>query len=185
MNFLRAGIWFHLSFPAQHLTWLIDRYQVIHPVREDGDSDIQKLRIISGAEPWRWCRSLLATWRRALKGDSVCHSVTQLPSHVQLFVTPWTAAPQASRSFTISWSLLKLMFSESVMPSSHLILWHPLLLPSIFPSIRDYSSESAVCIRWPTYWSFSFSISPSNEYSKEIVYTEQYFWNENDHRVCV
>ena len=82
------------------------------------------------------------------------------------FVTPWTSARQASLSFTISWSLLKLMSIESVMPSNHLILCHPLLLPpSIFPSIRVYSSESVLRIRWPKYWSFSFSISPSNEYS--------------------
>ena len=83
-------------------------------------------------------------------------------SHVWLFVTPWTAAHQASLSFTISWSLLKLMSIESVMPSNHLILCHPfLLLPLIFPSIR--ASELALHIRWSKYWSFSFSISPSNE----------------------
>ena len=80
--------------------------------------------------------------------------------------TPWTAAHQASLSFTIFWSLLKLMSIESVLPSHHLILCHPLLLlPSIFPSIRVLSSESVLRIRWPKYWSFSFSISPSNEYS--------------------
>ena len=80
--------------------------------------------------------------------------------------TPWTTAHQASLSLTISWSLPKFMFIASVMPSSYLILWCPLLLlPSIFSSIRDFSSESAVCIRWPKYWSFSFSINPSNEYS--------------------
>ena len=82
------------------------------------------------------------------------------------FVTPWTAARQASLSFIISWSLLKLMSIESVMPSNHLILCHPLLLlPSIFPSIRVFSNESVLCIRFPKDWSFSFSISPSNEYS--------------------
>ena len=83
-------------------------------------------------------------------------------------MTPWTAARQASLSFTISlsWSLLKLMYTESVMPSNHLILCHPLLLlPSILPSIRVFSSESALHIRWPKYWSFSFSTIPSNEYS--------------------
>jgi len=80
-------------------------------------------------------------------------------------VTPWTAAHQASLSITNSWSLPKLMSIESVMPSNHLILCHPLLLlPSIFPSIRVFSNESALCIRWPKYWSFSFSISPSNEH---------------------
>ena len=87
-------------------------------------------------------------------------------SHVQLFATPWTAAHQASLSFTNSWNLLKLMSSESVMSSNYLILCCPLLLlPSIFPSIRLFSNQLAVCIRWPKYWSFSFSISPSNEYS--------------------
>ena len=87
-------------------------------------------------------------------------------SHVRLFATPWTAARQASLSFTISQSLLKLMSIESVMPSDHLILCRPLLLlPSIFPSIRVFFSESAVHIRWPKYRSFCFSISPSNEYS--------------------
>ena len=81
-------------------------------------------------------------------------------------MTPWTAAHQASLSFTISQSLLKLMPIESVMPSKNLILCRPLLLlPSIFPSIRVFSNESVLCIRWPKYWSFSFSISPSNEYS--------------------
>ena len=81
-------------------------------------------------------------------------------------MTPWTAARQASLSITNSWSLLKLMSVESVMPSNHLILYrHLLLLPSIFPSIRVFSNESVLCIRWPEYWSFSFSISPSNEYS--------------------
>ena len=78
-------------------------------------------------------------------------------------VTPWTAARQASLSFTISQSLLKLMSIESMVLSNHLMLYHPLLLPSIFPSTRDFSSDLALCIRWLKYWSFSFSISPSNE----------------------
>ena len=91
--------------------------------------------------------------------------VVQLLSHVQLFATPWTAACQASLSFTISWGLLKLMSIESVMLSNHLILCHPLLiLPSIFPSIRVIFNESFLPIRWPKCWSFSLSISPSNEY---------------------
>ena len=89
----------------------------------------------------------------------------QLLSCVQLFVTPWTAACQASLSITNSWSLLKLMSTELVMPSNHLILCHPFLLPSISPSIRVFSNESVLHIRWPKYWSFSFSISPSDEYS--------------------
>ena len=83
-------------------------------------------------------------------------------SHVCLFATPWTAARQASLSITNSWSLLKLMSIESVMPSNHLILCHPLLLPSILPSIGVFSNESVLRIRWPQYWSFSFSITPSN-----------------------
>ena len=86
-------------------------------------------------------------------------------------VTPWTASRQASLFFTISWSLRKLMSIESVMPSNHLILCRPLLLlPSIFPSSRVFSNESALCIRWPKDWSFSFSISPSNEYSGLISF---------------
>ena len=93
-------------------------------------------------------------------------AVVQSLSHVQLFATPWTAARQASLSFTNSWSWLKLVSIESGMPSNHLIFCHPLLLlPSVFPSIRVFSNESALYIRWPKYWSFSFSISPSNEYS--------------------
>ena len=86
-------------------------------------------------------------------------------SCVQVFVTPWTAARQASLSIANSQSLLKLMSIESVMPSRHLIFCHPLLLPSVFPSIRVFSKESVLHIRWPKYWSFSFSISPSNEHS--------------------
>ena len=93
-------------------------------------------------------------------------SSVQLLSRFRLLATPWTAARQASLSVTNSWSLLKLMSIELVMPSNHLILCCPLLLPpSTFPNIRVFSSESALCIRWPKYWSFSFSISPSNEYS--------------------
>ena len=92
-------------------------------------------------------------------------------SRVQLFVTPWTAARQASLSITNSQSFLKLLSIESVMPSNHLILCCPLLLqPPIFPSIRVFSSESVLCIRWPKYWSFSYGISPSNEYSGLISF---------------
>ena len=98
-------------------------------------------------------------------------SSVQSLSHVQLFVTPWTAAHQASLSITNSWSLLKLMSIESVMPSNHLILCCPLLLlPSIFPSIRVLSNESVLHIKLPKYWSFSFNISPSNEYSGLISF---------------
>ena len=95
----------------------------------------------------------------------------QLLSCVQLFVIPWTAASQASLSITNSWSLLKLMPIELMMPPRHLIHCHLLLLlPSIFPSIQVFSNESVLCIRWPKYGSFSFSISPSNEYSVLISF---------------
>ena len=93
-------------------------------------------------------------------------------SRGRLFATAWTAARQASLSITTSWSLLKLMSIKTVMPSNHLILCHPLLLPlSVFPSIRVFSSESILRIRWPKYWCFSFSISPSNEYSELTSFT--------------
>ena len=98
-------------------------------------------------------------------------SSIQSLNHVQLFVTPWTAARQASLSITNSWSLLKLMSIESVMPSNHLILCRPLLLPpSIFPNIRVFSNEPVLCIRWPKYWSFSFNSSPSSEHSGLISF---------------
>ena len=101
------------------------------------------------------------------------HQFSSVQSHsdVQLFATPWTAACQASLSFTNSQSLLKLMSVESVIPSNHLILCHPLLLPpSIFLSIRVFANESILYIRWSKYWGFSFSISPSNEYSGLISF---------------
>ena len=98
------------------------------------------------------------------------------PLSVRLFVTPRAAACQASPSFAISRSLFKLMSNESVIPSNHLILCHLLLLlPSVFPSIRIFSNESSLCIRWPKYWSFSFSISPSNEYSGLISFRTDWF----------
>ena len=102
--------------------------------------------------------------------------VVQSLSPVRLFTTPWTAICQASLSFTISQSLLKLMFIKSVMPSNHLILCRPLLLlPSIFPRIRVFSNESALRIKWPKDWSFSFSISLSNEYSGLISFRIDWF----------
>ena len=104
-------------------------------------------------------------------GSSRLAAVVPSLSRVRLFATPWAAARQASLSITNSRSLLKLMSIESVMPSNHLILCRPLLLPpSIFPSIRGFSNESALHIRWPKYWSFSFSIGPSNEYSGLISF---------------
>ena len=100
-----------------------------------------------------------------------CRYSVQLLNRVRFFVTPWTAVPQASLSITNSRSLLKLMSTELVMPSNHLILCHPLrLLPSILPRIRVFSRESVLHIRWPKYWSFSFSISPSSEYSGLISF---------------
>ena len=97
-------------------------------------------------------------------------------SRIWLFVTPWTAMCQASLFFTMSWSFFRLMSIESVMSSNHLILCCPLLLlPSIFPSIRVFSDESALCIRWPKNWRFSFSISPSNEYSRLIFFRIEWF----------
>ena len=101
-----------------------------------------------------------------------CCSITK--SYPTL-ATPWTAALQASLSFSISWSLLKLMSTESMIPSNHLILCCPLLLPSIFSSIRVFSNESVLCIGWPKYWSFSFSTSPSNEYSGLISFRIDWF----------
>ena len=103
--------------------------------------------------------------------------VFQSLSFVPLFVTPWTTTHQASLSFTISWSVHQLMPIELVIPSNHLILCHPLLLlHTIFPSIRVFSSESGLCIRWPKYWSFSFSISPSNEYSGLISFSTEWLY---------
>ena len=123
-----------------------------------------------------------STWKKVNIHDKNSHEsgyrqvivIVQLPSRVWLSVTPWTAAHQISLSFAISLSLLKLMSIESVMPPNHLILCHPfLLLPSIFPSIRVFSSESALCVMWPKYW--SFSISSSNECSGLITFRMDWF----------
>ena len=124
-----------------------------------------------GNEGVRYCASYCRERKRgailALLNQGL-FVVVQWPSHVQLFATPWTSA---HLSFTTSHSLLKLLSVELMMPSNHLILCHSLLLlPSIFPSIRVFSSESALCIRWPKYWSFNFSISLSNEYSGLISF---------------
>ena len=110
--------------------------------------------------------------------STIFSSISSVQSlrRVQLFMTPWTTAHQASLSIASSWSLLKLMSTKSVMPSNHLVLCHPLLLlPSIFPSIRVFSSESVLPIRWPKYWRFSFNISPSNEYSRLISFRIDWF----------
>ena len=114
--------------------------------------------------------------QNSCSNNKACLSLMLSSSVVVNSVSPRTAAHQASLSFTISQSLLKLMSTKSVMPSSHLVLCLPLLLPpSIFPSIRVFSNESVLCIRWPKYWSFSFSISPSNEYSGLISFRTDWF----------
>ena len=120
--------------------------------------------------------------------------VVQSLSHARLFATPWTAAHQVPLSFTISRSLLKLMSIEMVMPSTRLVLCRPLLIQlSIFPSIRVFSNESTLHIRWPKYWSFSFSSNPSNEYSGMISFRINWFdllavlcivYTKNDFQVC-
>ena len=110
-----------------------------------------------------WMKAIVAQWYKWF-------SSVQLLSRVRLFATPWTAAHQASLSITNYQSLLNLTSTESLMPSNYLILSNPLLLlPSVFPSIRVFSSESVLHIRWPKYWSFSFSISPSNDWEHESV----------------
>ena len=122
--------------------------------------------VLRSAQSWTWLKQL---------STHVLYSVQSL-NHVQLFATQWTAACQASLSITNSWSLLRLMSIESVMPSKHLIPCRPLLLlPSIFPSIRVFSNESVLHIRWPKNWSFCFSISPSNEYSGLISFRIDWF----------
>ena len=129
------------------------------------EPDMEKLNFKTGKGGWQGCKL------------SPCFVAdVQLLSRVQLFATPWTVARQASLSFAISWSMLKFMSIELVMPTNHLILCLPLLLlPSIFPSIRVFSNESALCIRWPKYWSFSFSINPSKEYSGLISFRIDWF----------
>ena len=123
-----------------------------------------------------WVRSL--GWEGPLEKEifflllkGALHRFISVTQSCPNFVIPWTTARQASLSITNSWNLLKLMSYESVMPFNHLILCHPLLLLlSIFLSIRDFSNESVLCIRWPKYWNFSFSISPSNKYSGLIPF---------------
>ena len=115
-------------------------------------------------------------WQHSGKGSLFFVAVVQLLSCVRLFVTPWTVARQTSLSLTISQSLLKLTSIELVIPSNHLNLCCPLLLlPSIFPSIRVFSNELGLHIRWPEYWSFNYSISPSSEYSGLICYRIDWF----------
>ena len=138
---------------------------------------------MSASYSQQWCWELadplqcpLLNFQEFWKYHVAVVGVVQSLGCVQLFVTPWTSAHQTSRSFSISQSLLKFMSIESVMPSNHLILCRPLLLLLlIFPSIRVFSNESAVCIRLPKYWSFSFSISPSKQYSGLISFRIVWF----------
>ena len=134
----------------------------------------KKNKIMPYAAMWMDSRDCLT---KQSKSDRERHiSSVQWLSRVQLFVTPWNAACRASLSITNSWTLLKLMSIKSVMPSNHLILCCPLLhLPSVFPSICIFSNELALHIRWSKYWSFSFSISPSNEYSGLISFRIDWF----------
>ena len=153
------------------LHWQADSYPLYHRGSPSSHIliDIDKLWKCKGArlgtrDPLGQVLQILPSQVRPCVWELVV--VVQALSHVWLFATPWTAARQASLSFTISWSLLKLMSIESVMPSNHLVLCCPLLLlPSVFPSIQVFNNELSLPIRWPKYWSFSFSISPSNEYS--------------------
>ena len=130
---------------------------------------------------WTWCSyhrssGLITGLWTTIPQAAVQFNSVQLLSRVHLFATSWTAACQASLSITNSWSLLKLMSIKPVILSNHLILCHPLLLlPSIFPSVRVFSNELVLCIRWPEYWSFSFSISSSNEYSRLISLRTDWF----------
>ena len=130
-----------------------------------------------------WPKSSLEVFHKMLQknpnkpfGQPSQFSSVHLLSHVRLFATPWTTAGQSSLSITNSWSLLKLMSIGLVMPSNHVILCHPLLLlPSVFSSSRVFCNESVLLIKWPKYWSFSFSISPSNEYSGLISFRIDWF----------
>ena len=125
------------------------------------------------------CSNKLAQKRRKMFGWGQITQpfvvIVHLLNWVRLFVTPWTVARQASLSTINSWYLFKLTSFELMLPSNHLILCHPLLLPSIFASIRVFSRESVLRIRWPKYWSFNFSISPSNEYSRLIYFRIDWF----------
>ena len=125
-------------------------------VLKSRDITLPTKSIQSRLRSFPWSKMVVESW--------TINKAVQVLSCVRLFVTPWTAATQASLCITNSWSLLNFMSIKSVMPSNHLILCHPLLLPSVFPSIRVFSNGSVLLIRWPKYWSFSFYISPFNEH---------------------
>ena len=140
--------------------WLLGRKAMtnLDRVLKSRDITLPTKSIQSRLRSFPWSKMVVESW--------TIKKAVQVLSCVRLFVTPWTAATQASLCITNSWSLLNFMSIKSVMPSNHLILCHPLLLPSVFPSIRVFSNGSVLLIRWPKYWSFSFSVSPSNEYSE-------------------
>ena len=171
--------WFWLNWSEALESWFVKDFQVQRSLRTTVQKDQKAARGICDQRLWAArVAGEIYSW---IFGESGSHLsvvsrifsvmkmlvvvVVQLPSHVWLFATPWTAARQASLFLTISQSLPKFMPIESVMPLSHLILCHSLLLPSIFLSIRVLSSELTVNFRWPNYWSLSFSTSPSSEYS--------------------
>ena len=160
------------EFAQTHVHWVGDAIKPSHPLFSPSPSTLNLLQH-QGLFQWVGSSHQVAK-ALELQYQSVSQSDQSL-SRIWLFATPWTAAHQASLSITNSQSLLKLMSIESVMPSSHFIFCHPLLLPSIFPSIRVFSNESVLCIRWSKYWSFSFSISPSNEYSGFISFRIRWF----------
>ena len=150
----------HSWVPVESLSWRCFSLSGCRPLRVFMPSPFSAVGGFEDSHTWVKCSFILNS--KALKRQ---FSSVQLLSRVRLFVTPWTAACQASLSIANSQSLLKFMFIESGVPSNHLIPCYPLLLlPSIFPSIRVFSNESFLRIRWPKYWSFSFSISPPNEY---------------------
>ena len=167
MEFSRQEYWSGLPFPSP-TEWYTSPYWVgICIIPTVFKKNISWKKIIIG---------FLWENRREWEGTNTCCNSVWSLSHVWLFATPWTAACQASLSITNSWSLLKLMSIEPVMPSNCLILCRPLLLlPSVFPSIRVFSNESVLCIRWPQYCNFSLSISPSNEYAGLISFRIDWF----------
>ena len=152
------------------------RTRLLDSVTDSMDMNLRKPEESGGQKsqaccsPWSCKESDMAKWLSSNDSYWKWLSSLQSLSRVWLFATPWIAAHQASLSITNSQSLLRLTFIESVMPSNHPILCHPLLLPLIFPSIRVFFNESALRIRWPKYWSFSFIISPSNEHSGLISF---------------
>ena len=175
-------IWNYLFLPSdffslwKHFSVQINIYQVVKKITVSIFPFIQiNISLINLDKAWKSKCILNILKEEHVKNNNYKwldkFSSVQSFSHVRLFATPWTAVHQASLSITNSRSLLKLMSIELVMPPNHLILCCPLLLlPSIFPTIKVFSNESVLCIRWPEYWSFSFSISPCNEYSGLISF---------------